>query len=119
MNQAVVQGAKRRCVDAKALGDPGSETFDGDVGGFCQRMDDLAPLFRLHVDGNAALVAVGAEKDRAKARRRKRRPAARFVPLADGLHLDDVGAEIAEILGAQGTRQDFRQVEDADAGQGF
>jgi hypothetical protein len=39
--------------------------------------------------------------------------------LADGLHLDDVGTEITEILGAQGTRQDFRQVEDTDAGQGF
>jgi hypothetical protein len=32
MDQAVVQAAKRGGVDAKALGDPGSETFDGDVG---------------------------------------------------------------------------------------
>jgi len=32
---------------------------------------------------------------------------ARFVPLADGLHLDDVGAEIAEILGAQGPARTF------------
>ena len=100
MDQAVVQGAQRRCIDAQALGNPGSETFDGDVGGFCQRMNDLAPLLRFHVDGDAALVAVGAEKHRAKARRRKRRPAARLIPLADGLHLDDVGAEITEILGA-------------------
>ena len=46
MDQAVVQGAKRRRIDAKALGDPGPETFDGDVGGFCQRMNDLASLFR-------------------------------------------------------------------------
>jgi hypothetical protein len=37
----------------------------------------------------------------------ERWPAARFVALAHGLHLDDVGAEIAEILGAQRTRQHF------------
>ena len=119
MDQTVVQSPQRRCIDAEALGDTGPETFDGDVGGFCQRMNDLASLFRFHVDGDAALVAVGAEKDGAKTRRRKRRPAARLVALADGLHLDDVGAEITEILRAQRTCQNFRQVEDADAGQGF
>jgi hypothetical protein len=39
--------------------------------------------------------------------------------VANGLYLDDVGTEITEILGAERTRQNFRQVEDADAGQGF
>jgi hypothetical protein len=39
--------------------------------------------------------------------------------LANGLYLDDVGTEVAEILGAQGTCQDFRQVEDAYASEGF
>ncbi len=82
-------------------------------------MDDLASLFRFHVDGDAALVAVGAEKDGAKSGRRKRRPAACFVTLPDGFYLDDVGAEITEILGAQWTGQDFRQVEHAYASQGF
>jgi hypothetical protein len=63
-------------------------------------MDNLASLFRFHVDGNASLVSVGAEKDSAKAGRRERRPAACFVTLPDGLYLDDVGTEITEVLGA-------------------
>jgi hypothetical protein len=82
-------------------------------------MDNLSSLFRFHVDRNASLVPVGAEKDGAKAGRRERRPAACFVTFANGLHLDDVGTEITEILGAQGTSEDFRQVEDAYASQGF
>jgi hypothetical protein len=78
-------------------------------------MDYLASLFRFHVDSDASLVSVGAEKDSTKAGRRERRPAACFVTLPDGLYLDDVGAEITEILGAQWTSQDFRQVEHAYA----
>ena len=78
-------------------------------------MDNLTSLFRFHVDGDASLVSVGAEKDSAKAGRRERWPAACFVTLANGLHLDDVGTEITEILGAQWTSQDFRQVEHAYA----
>src|ERR1700730_9917798 len=119
MDQAVVQSAQRRRIDAKTLRDARSETFDGNVGGLCQRMDDLAPLFRFHVSGDASLVPGCAEKDGAEARRRKRWPAARFVALADGFYLDDVCTEITEILGAQWASQDLRQVEDADASQGF
>jgi hypothetical protein len=119
VDQAIVQAAKRRSIDAQPLGHPGPEAFDGNVGGLCQRMYNLAPLFRFHVDCDASFVSVGAEKDRAEARRRKWRPAARFVALADGFYLDDVGTEITEILGAQWASQDLRQVEDAYASQGF
>jgi hypothetical protein len=100
VDQAIVQSAKRRCIDPESLSDPGSETFDCDVGGPCQRMDNLASLFRFHVNGDASLVSVGAEKHGAKTGRRERWPAAGFVTLANGLYLDDVGTEVAEILGA-------------------
>ena len=100
MDQSLVQGAKRCSIDPQPLSDSSPKTFNRDVGGACQRMHNLTSLFRFHVDGDASLVSVGTEKDSAKARRRKRRPAARFITLADGLYLDDVGTEIAEILGA-------------------
>jgi hypothetical protein len=119
VDQTIVQRAKRCSIDPQPLSDSGPETFDRDVGGPCQRMDNLASLFRFHVDGNASLVSVGAEKDGAKAGCRERRPAACFVTLPYGLYLDNLGTEIAEILGAQWTGQDFRQVEDAYASQGF
>jgi hypothetical protein len=100
VNQTLVHDAKRWAVDSQSLGNAGPETFEGDVGRPCQRMDDLSPLFGFQVDGDAALVSIGAEKDSAKAGRRERRPAAGFVALSHGFHLDDVGTEIAEILGA-------------------
>jgi hypothetical protein len=119
VDQALVQRAKRSSIDPQPLSDSGPETFDCDVGGPCQRMDNLSSPFRFHVDSDASLVSVGTEKDGAKAGRRERGPTACFVTLPDGLYLDDFGTEIAEILGAQWTSQNFRQVEDAYAGQGF
>ena len=119
MDQPVIQRPQRRSIDSEPLGDAGSETFDGDIRGSGQRVDDLASLFSLQIDCDATLVSVGAQKNSSKTGRRKRRLTARFIALPDGFHLDDVGAEIAEILGAQGPGQDFRQIQDAYSSQGF
>ena len=100
MDQAIVQSAKGCCIDAQSLGDAGSKALDCDIGGFCQRVDNLTSFCRLHIDSYASLVPVGAEKYRAQSGGWKRWPATGFVPLPDSFHLDDVGAEIAKILGA-------------------
>jgi hypothetical protein len=100
MDQPIVQRPKRRRIDPQPFGYAGPEAFDRNIGGFRQRMNDSASLFGFQIDRDTALVAVGAEKYRSETGGGKRRPAPGFVALPHRLHLDDLGAKIAEILRA-------------------
>ncbi len=119
MDQAIVQRPKRRRIDPQPFGHAGPEAFDRNVGGLAQRMNDSASFFGFQIDRDAALVAVGAEKYSSETGSGKRRPAPGFIALPYRLHLDDLGAEIAEILRAERTGQHFREVEHANSGERF
>src|SRR5262249_8673326 len=115
MDQPVVERAKARGIDTKPLGDGRSEALDRDVGGSRNLVHEFASLVGFHVDRYAALVTIGTQDHRAKAGRRKRRPSPRLIALPHRLNLDDLGAEIAEILRAEGARENFRKIENLDA----
>src|SRR6516164_5848889 len=78
-------------------------------------MRDLASALGLEIDGDAALVAVRAEKHSSEARRGKRRPSPGFVALPLHLDLDDLRAEVAEILAAQRPRQNLGEIQHLDS----
>ena len=87
-----------------------------DVGARGEAMHDGAAGFGLEIDRDAALVAVRAEKHGALSAA-ERRPAPRLIAGAGRLDLDDLGAEVAQILGAERAREHLGEVENADAGQ--
>ena len=92
----------------------GLEVVDQDVGAFEQAQDHVAPLGLADVDGDGALVAVGAGKIGGKPVVEGRAPAARLVPLRR-LDLDDLGAMVGQRLGAIGAAQHAAEVKDADS----
>src|SRR5262249_4438146 len=79
------------------------------------QLDALRPR---QVEGDGPLVAVAGQEVGAERAEVGRPPLARLVALAGPLHLDDVGAEVAEHLAAERAGQDARGVQDADVGQG-
>ena len=90
-----------------------------------QPFHQSAPLRLRHVHAQRALVAVGAKIISALGgvcavgvAHVGRSPLARVVAGPRPFHLDDVGAQIAQQLGAGGTRQDAAQVQDPDSVQG-
>ena len=105
MDQALIQATKRRRIDTQPLGDTRSEAFDGDVGGLCQGVDDLASLFRLHIDGDASLVAVNRKEVGADAVDEGRSPQPRVIAARRRLNLHDLRAHIAEHHGAERARK--------------
>src|SRR5204863_8585731 len=107
VNQAVVERTKAVGVDGQPLGNAGPKTLDRDVGRSRHLVHERPSLFRLHIDRDASLVAIGAQKHRAKPWRRERRPAAGFIALPDRFDLDDFRTEVAEILGAKRAGQDL------------
>src|SRR5258708_7268705 len=80
---------------------PGGLLSAAVVAGPPQTVAALPPRLRLQVHRQALLVAVHAEEDGALPVA-ERRPAAGFVADLGRFNLDDLGAEVAEILGAEG-----------------
>jgi hypothetical protein len=115
MDQPVIERAKACRIYTQPFGNTGAKAFDGDVSGFRKLVHKLPPLLGFHIDRNASLVAIGAQKHRAKTGRGKRRPSPRLIPLPHGFDLDNLGAEIAEILRAKGTCEHLRKIENFNA----
>src|SRR5262249_47823284 len=101
MDQSAVEGTKAAGIDGQPLGNTGTKTLDGDIGGLCQLVHQRPSVLRFHIDRDAPLVAVGAQKHRAESRCWKRRPSPRLIPLPPRFDLDHLRAEIAQILRAE------------------
>jgi hypothetical protein len=100
------------------------EVLDQHVGVARQLANDLLPLGSRDIDGQRALVAVGAQEIGGLARRLaiavgqpRRPPAARVVAAAGPLDLDYLGAEVGQQLTGPGAGENARQVEHAQMRQ--
>src|SRR6185437_5427459 len=122
IDQARVDRRQRGIVEPVAVERPGFEILDHDVGRRGHALDDLGPLGLGEIDGDAALVAVGAQiigrvRDAVRALNKRRPPGAGVVAGAWPLDLPYLGAEIAENLRRPGTGENARQVENLQSAQ--
>ena len=108
----------RLVAESEPLHGAGPEVLDEHVGPVEQPLEHRAPARRLEVQRQAFLVAVDAEEIRALAVDERRSPAARVVPLAGLLDLDDARPHVGQLHGAVGPRQHAREIDDREAGQG-
>src|SRR5215468_10176847 len=102
----------------------GLEVFDHDIALGDQPFRQRLALGLRNVDGDGTLIAVGGQIVAALVSilavlslEIGRAPFARIVAGAGPLDLYDVGAEVAEQLGAGRAGQDAREIEDAQAGE--
>jgi hypothetical protein len=115
-DEARIDRGKRRVADAELVHDAGAETLDDDVRRQSQSAEHGDALGLLQVEAQRALVAVDELEEGAGFAR----PGAHrtgVVALAGVLDLDDVGAEVGEVLGGDGARQQPGEVEHAQAGK--
>ena len=105
-------------VDAEASGDAGAEVLDHEVSAGAQFEEELAAALGLQVKGDRPLAAVG-HRERIALAVDLRGHSARIVASARLLDLDDVRAELGENHRAVRARQESRQVEDPEAGEGL
>src|SRR5690606_22527118 len=106
VDDAGVLLAQPLVADAQAIGRARPKVLDGHVGGAGEAVDDLSPLRRAHVDGDALLVAVDAEEVAAFAPDEGWSPVPCIIAGAGALHLDDLRAEVGEHHGAVGSAED-------------
>src|SRR6185437_15980875 len=114
-DQAGVVGREHVVAEAHAVERAGLEVLDDDVALPRQGAQNVLRPLVLEIEGDALLVAVGAEIVGAFSAHPGRSPAPRIVADAGLLDLDDLSAEVAEHHGAIWPGQDSRQVEHADA----
>jgi hypothetical protein len=117
IHQLRIDRGQPRPVQAQPLGDAAAIGFDHDVGPLSQAHERGPSLGARQVEGDAALVAVDGDEDRALAAEVGAVGGARGV--ADGglLDLDDVGPHVGQIHSAGGAGDEVRELEDAIAGQ--
>jgi hypothetical protein len=106
---------ERVVAEAQPIEHARTEVLDHHMGGVDQLEHQLAPLGRLEIDGQAALVAVGAKEKPAHAGDvgLGRRPSA-LVGAAGRLDLDHVGAHVGKVLGRRGSLQIVAEADDSD-----
>ena len=104
-------------AEAPALQRPRPEVLGQDVGPRDQVADELLAVGGPEVDGDAALVAGRDRPPQRVAAPLGVAPLAQHVALAGRLDLDDLRAEVAEHLRAEGTRDHLSQFDDPDAGE--
>jgi hypothetical protein len=101
-------------ANAEAVGDAGAIILDHRIGFDREAAHQIAAVLLLQIDDNAALVAIEIQKSCGD-------PAFGRTPeLPAGialrrLDLDDIGAEVAELHRAKGSRDDLGQVQNAKA----
>ena len=103
--------------EPEPIDDAWPEVLDEDVDAGHQIGEDLLALVALHVEGDAALIAVEHREVQAVGTRDVAKLTAGDVAASRRLQLDDVRAEPGEQLRGRGTRLDMRHVEDANAVQ--
>ena len=111
--------AHRVVADAEPVGDSRLEALDHDVRGGDEPADRLLPGLGLQVDGDARLVAVQRQEQTAEllaGTESGHAPAPRALALAR-LHLDHLGAEVAEQHRTRRSRHRGGEVDDPDAVQ--
>ena len=118
VHQARVERAQGGIVQPVLRQAPGLEVLHQHVALLRQAPHQLLPLGAGEVDGHRLLVAVGAHVVGRLARGLAggvghvgRAPGARVVAAAGALHLDDLGAQVAQRLGGPGAGQHARQVQ--------
>ena len=114
VDQARVQLAKGVVAEAQPRHGAGPEVLQHHVGLGHEPTEDGLSVGRFHVEGQALLVAVDGEKVRRLAAG-EGRPAARVVPLARFLDLDDLRPHVPQDHRAERAGEHARQVEHADA----
>ena len=125
IDQAGVQPAQARVVEAIFGEAPHLEILDDDVGLHRQALDEGAALRRLEIRLDATLAAIagvvigGAEVLAIMALQKGRAPLARIVARPAPLHLHHVGPEVGEQLPAPGTGENARELQHAKMGEGF
>ncbi len=111
IDQAGIDRLQRLVAEAEPVHHAAAVVLHHDVDILDEVLDDGEPFFGLEVHGEGLLVAEGAEIEAADAADMRARPAPRALA-RQGLDLDDVGAEVAQILRAGGTLQDVAEAED-------
>ena len=126
VNQARVEGVQAGVIQAVLRQAAGFEVFQHDVGLCGQLLQLLLALGAGHVDGNRALVAVGAQKVGRFARglavgtlQIRRAPGAGVVAAAGAFDLDHVGTQVAQDLAGPGAGQHAGKVKHTQTGQGL
>ena len=112
VDEAGVQLREPLVAAAQALHHPRPEAFHQHVGFAHEPVQDLLPLGRLQVEGEASLVAVGeARREGARLVRPRRGPRAAEGPRRRRLDLEHVRAHVGQHHGAERARPDPRQLE--------
>ena len=112
---------ERRIAQAEPVHDAGPEILHHHVGGGDEPAERrLAPLRALEIDGDRALAGVLRQERRAHADPIEIGIGAeltREIARARHLDLDHVGAELGELIAAEGAGEHVGEIEDARAGQ--
>ena len=119
IDQARVDLTQRLPGEPEPIDDARTEILDEDVDAGHQIGEDLLPLVALHVEGDAAFVAVEHREIQAVGTWDVAKLTAGDVSAVRGLQLDDVRAEPGEQLRGRGARLDMCHVEHANAVQGL
>src|SRR3989442_5544468 len=115
IDDARVDLPQSRIAEVEPLHHPGAEVVHDNVGSFDEVAHHLPSGLAPEVHLDAPLVAVQAEEHRVVGACRILDRPAREIPGAGALDLDDIGAEIAKRLGADGAKLYLGEIDDADA----
>jgi hypothetical protein len=102
----------RSKTETEPIHRPRSEVLHQHVGHVDQPPEHLLARLALHVEGDAFLVAIDGQEIGRLVALIGRGEGARIITLAGLLDLNHLGAEIAELHGAIGSRQDAREIDD-------
>ncbi len=118
-DDARVHGRERVVAEPEPVEVAGAEVLDDDVGPRREAPHRLAAGLGLEIERDRALVAIRRRVvGRGAVGQERRAPSARVVARARTLDLDDIGAQIAEHLGAERTRENAREVQNPEVREG-
>ena len=103
-------------ADAEAFCDAGTIVFDQRIGARREPAHEIAPVLLLHVDDDAALIAIEIDERRGETRSFGTAGAPHRVAFGR-FDLDDIGAQIAKQLRAERSGHDLGEIEDANTSE--
>ena len=121
VDDARIDGVHHVVAEPQPLNGAGREILHHDIGAFRHVLDEIEPTLGFEVDGDGFLVGVEQQEipgvlALARAGLPAQQGAARFAALRV-FHLDDLGAEPGECLGAGWAGLELGQVQNTDAGK--